>query len=1051
MVQLLVLMLVLVFSPNICAQTVRGTIAGTVTDQHGKAIPGADARLAHVRTGWERKSVTDDRGEFLFPSTVPGSYRMEISRSGYRTHAQEVTLLTGQEVHVEVPLLPGQISERIEVRAARSLLKTDSASLGGVIENHLIRGLPLDGRNFLELSLLLPGVAPAAQGSAASVRGDAAFNVNGAREDSNNYLLDGVFNGDPKLNSVAVTPTVDAIQEFELAAGAYDAAFGRNGGAQVNVVVKSGGNDWHGTVYEFLRNSALDARNFFAAPSEPDPQYQRNQFGFSLGGPVVRNRTFIFGDYEGLRLREGVTKTTNVPTALERTGDFSQSDRKPFDPISGQPFPGGLIPEFLTHPAGANIAGLYPVPNRPAAGQNYVSSPAIDDRNDQFDIRLDQSIGEAGDLTVRYSFADGALFNPFSGPSFPAVPGYGVDVPRRAQNVMVSETHTLSAAWINEVRAGFDRVGARALHENFGTSLNTQVGLPELSENPRDHGLSLITLPGFSPLGDETNNPQRSVTNTYQVLDNVTHARGRHLLKMGFDFRHTQQNAFRDVQARGFLNFLGITGNPVADLLLGLPSVTGGAKLDNPQYLRTSSISAFVNDTWRLQPDVTLSLGLRYEYNSPPVDEFDRANVYDPEGGELVRVGTGGVPRSGYLPDRNNWAPRIGLAWRPGAGGTVLRTGYGVYYDQSALAPGEGLYFNPPFFDFRLFFPLPGLPLTLDDPFPESFPFRSPPSALSYQRDLRSPYVQHWNIAVQQQFGRSRVVEIGYVGSKGTKQLSARDINQPAPGPATPNPRPAPQFADINFLESRSSSSYHSLQARFQQHLSAGLSALASYTWSKSIDDASSFFSSAGDASFPQDSHNVRAERGRSNFDVGHRLALSYSWSLPLGRGRKYHNGGGAAAAVLGGWQTFGIWTFQSGRPFTAALLPELDNSNTGRSILGFGANDRPDVTGQPGLEHPTPERWFDTDAFRVPAFGSFGNAGRNILDGPDLRTINVSLLRDFQLREGLALQFRAEAFNLLNRTNFDLPEIFLGSPTFGRILSAGSPRRVQFGLKLLF
>ncbi|MCP5117989.1 MAG: TonB-dependent receptor, partial [bacterium] len=541
-----------------------------------------------------------------------------------------------------------------------------------------------------------------------------------------------------------------------------------------------------------------------------------------------------------------------------------------------------------------------------------------------------------------------------------------------------------------------------------------------------------------------------SVTNSYQLLDHVTHARGRHLVKFGVDIRHTRQNAFRDVQSRGFLNFLGISGNPLSDLLLGFPTVTGGARLDNPQYLRTTSYNLFLNDTWRLAPTLTLSAGVRYEYNSPPVDKFDRANVYDPGTGQLVPVGSSGIPRSGYFADRNNWAPRIGLAWRPGNGGTVIRTGYGLYYDQSALAPGEGLYFNPPFFDLRFFFPLPGLPLTLDDPYPENFPVPSPPSALAFQRDLRSPYVQHWNFSIQQRLGANRLAEIGYVGSKGVKQLAARDINQPRPSTVTPNPRPNPLFGDINQLESRSSSNYHSLQARFQQYLSGGVSVLASYTFGKSIDDASSFFSSAGDSSFPQDSANLAAERGRSNFDVRHRMTLSYSWELPFGRGKRFLTSG-AASKVFGGWQTFGIWTIQSGRPFTVALLSEVDNSNTGRSILGFGANDRPNAVGPAALDNPTPERWFSTEAFAMPEFGSFGNSGRNILDGPNLRTVNVSLLRDFAIRDGLDLQFRAEAFNLFNRTNFDLPDIFLGSPTFGRIQSAGGPRRVQFGLKLLF
>ena len=1051
MLRLQIALLPLLLAGVSLAQTVRSTVSGLVTDDRARPLAGARIVLTHLETSRERPAESDGHGEFLITMLPPGRYRLEVEANGYRKHTQDLTLLTNQEVRLDVPLLAGQIAERVVVTAARAVLRTDSAAAGAILENHMIRGLPLDGRNFLELTLLTPGVVPSAPGSAASVRGDIAFNVNGAREDSNNYLLDGVYIGDPKLNGFAGNSSLDAIQEFEVLASTYDASFGRNAGGQINVILQSGGNEWHGTAYNFLRNAALDARNFFAPPGEPAPKYQRHQFGFSAGGPIIRNRTFLFGDYEGLRLREGVTRVTNVPTALERAGDFSQSGRGPVDPSSGMPLPGGRIPSFFLNPTGVAIAALYPLPNRARPGQNYVSSPAVRDRNDHFDVRLDQNVGQAGDLAFRYSFADQTRFEPFSGPTFAAVPGYGTEVPRRAQNLMLSQTQAFSPQWINEFRAGFNRVAAATLHENFGTSVNRRMGLPELSANPRDHGLSFITIPGYSPLGDESNSPQQSVTNTWQLLDHVTYAAGRHLVKSGGDFRRTQQNAFRDVQARGFLNFLGITGVPLADLLLGYPAVTGGATLDNPQYLRTWSASGFINDTWRLHPDVTLSAGLRYEYNSPPVDRFDRANTYDAASRQLVPVGTGSVPRSGYLPDRNNWAPRAGLAFKPrGSSSLVIRTGYGIYFDQSALAPGEGLYFNPPYFDFRLFFALPGLPLTLQDPFPQTFPIPWPASALGFQRDLATAYAQHWSFSVQRALGRNRVLETAYVGSKGTKLLSARDINQPRPSAAMPNPRPAPELADINHLESRASSNYHSFQTRFQQYWSGGMSLLASYTLSKSIDDASSFFSSGGDANFPQDSYNLAAERGRSNFDVRHRLAFSYSCGLPFGKGKRFLNSG-AGAAVLGGWQTFGIWTLQTGRPFTVALLPEVDNSNTGRSILGFGANDRPNAVRDPALAAPSPERWFDTGAFVLPAFGNFGNAGRNILDGPGLIAVNASLLRDFALREGLALQFRAEAFNLTNRTNFDLPDIFLGSPAFGRISSAQSPRRIQFGLKLIF
>jgi len=414
-----------------------------------------------------------------------------------------------------------------------------------------------------------------------------------------------------------------------------------------------------------------------------------------------------------------------------------------------------------------------------------------------------------------------------------------------------------------------------------------------------------------------------------------------------------------------------------------------------------------------------------------------------------VPVGTNGVPRAGFDADKNNFAPRVGFAWSVGEE-TVLRGGYGVYYDQSPLAPAEALYFNSPFFDNNIFFSLPGLPLTLADPFPSFFPFPLPDSALAIQRDLRTGYMQHWNFNVERQLGSRSVLEVAYVGSKGTKLLTARDINQPQPSVLPPGltfvPRPDPRFDDVDLLESRANSVYHALQARFQQRLTRGFSALASYTWSKSIDDASNFFTSAGDPNFPQNSFNLAAERGLSNFDVRHRFSLSYSYALPFKK-----PGDGVVAQLVNGWETFGIVSLQSGRPFTVALLSEIDNSGTGRSILGFGFNDRPNVVGNPELSNPTTAQWFNTAAFAFSAPGTFGNAGRNILEGPGSQNVNMSLLKNTHLTERVNLQFRAEAFNLFNHPNFNLPDNFLGSPTFGRITSARDPRHIQFGLKLLF
>ena len=1051
-------LVLLSFTPIVNAQSHRASVRGTIKDPNQAVIPGATVRLTNQGTNETRFGISGAEGEYTLTSLPPGSYRLEVTASGFATFTREVVLSVNQELRVDASLLVGGMSHDFGSVEAPNELKKDSASIGSLIESRQVEGLPLDGRNFFELGLLVPGAAPAAPGSAGSVRGDFSFSVNGAREDSNNFLLDGVYNVDPKLNTYGVRPPVDAIREFEMLTSSYDAAFGRNPGAQVNVVLKSGSNDFHGSLFEFYRNGALDARNFFAPSDEPKPKYLRNQFGGSIGGPIKHDRTFVFSDYEGTRAREGITRVTNVPTALERAGNFSQSlFGVPIDPFTGLPFSGGVIDPARIHSVGRAIAALYPLPNRNVPFQNFVSSPTQRYRNDSFDARLDHRLTDRADLTFRYSFGDRNLFEPFTGSGFSLVPGFGDTVKRRSQNAMAALTYVFTPNLVNETRVALSRVASSVTQE--ASRLNPDLGLPVISPNPRDAGLSFITVTGFSPLGDEGNNPQNSVTNVYQFLDSANYVRGSHLIKVGADLRFAQQNAFRDVESRGrlqFSPFAQISGNALADLLLGFPLLTSVARVDNPQHLRTQSYNFYVNDSFRIRPRLTLNAGLRYEYNTPPIDAADRANVYDVATQTLVRVGTNGVPRGGFKPDKNNFAPRVGFAWTLGEDQkTVMRAGYGVYYDQSPLAPGEALYFNSPFFDNNIFFSLPGLPLTLSNPFPSFFPFPLPDSALAMQRDLRTAYMQHWNLNLQQELPGGAIFEIAYVGSKGAKLLTARDINQPQPSALPPGlpfvPRPNPQFDDIDLLESRANSNYNSLQARFQQRLSNGLAALVSYTWSKSIDDASNFFSSAGDPNFPQNSYDARSERGRSNFDVRHRFSASYSYDLPFGKGRHHLADAGWVSTILSGWQTFGIVTLQTGRPFTVALLSEIDNSGTGRSILGFGANDRPNVVGNPNLGQRSPQQWFNQSAFAFPPPGTFGNAGRNILEGPGYQNVNASLVKNTALSERFNLQIRAEVFNLFNHPNFNLPDNFLGSPTFGQITSARDPRHIQFGVKLLF
>ena len=999
-------------APVIHAQSPRSAIRGRVEDRSGAAMIGAGVTAVNEATNETRTTETGDAGTFALAELAPGPWRIEIAAPGHKTLVQRLTLEVNQERRSDARLEIGALTDRVEVTAPLVDLRRGSPAMGTIVDNRQILDMPLDGRNFLELTLLAPGAVPAAQGSAGSARGDFAFSVNGGREDFNSFLLDGADNVDPKLNTVGVRPPIDAIQEFEVLTSTPEASFGRQAASQVSVVLKSGTNHIGGTAYNFFRNGALDARNYFAPKNEPAPEYQRNQFGFSLGGPVVRDRVFFFTDYEGTRADEGVTRVTTVPTDAARAS----------------------LPAFLTHPVGRAIAALYPSPNRPGTSGNYVSSPTQRDDTDHFDVRSDTAFGHSLDVAVRYSFADRRLFEPFSGPSFSLVPGYGNDVARRGQNAGGSAMHVASPTLLNETRAAFNRVSADVFPERGGAT-NRSVGLPELSTNPRDVGLSLITVSGFSPLGHEYNNPQSGTTNVIQIADTLTWTRGNHLIKAGFDGRFIRQDAFRDVLSRGTLGFTGLlAGDPLVELLSGLATFTTAAHLDNPQRLRTESYAGFLQDNFRVRPNVTLSAGLRYDVTSPPVDATDRATLYDPQTGSLKAAGADGFPRGGYDADRNNWAPRLGAAWTVDAAGTtVARGAYGLYYNHSALAPSEGLYFNAPYYTYALYFTSQLGLVTLSDPFPISFPIPTPNPALGIQRDLRTPYLHEYNVTLQRQLGATRVAEVAYVGSRGRNLIASRDINQPRPSIAQLNLRPNPRYADITLIESRARSEFDSFQTRFQQRYDFGCTMLVAYTLGKSMDDASGFFTSAGDPNFPQDSANLGAEWGRSSFDVRHRFSVSFSYEVPFG------------------FTVSGIVAMQSGRPFTAALLPEIDNSNTGRSSLGFGANDRPNVTGNTALTNPGPNQWFNGAAFSMPSYGTFGNAGRNILEGPGYQNVNLALLKQVPLSGSARLQLRAEVFNLLNRANFDLPDNFYGSPTFGRILSAQSPRHIQFGARLMF
>jgi hypothetical protein len=924
-------------------------------------------------------------------------------------------------------MLLAQSEVMFDVIATVPLIPTDSSELGTVIDQARIQDLPLNRRNFLQLALLAPGVLPAVQNSELSQRGGFAMHASGGREEFNSYLIDGVDNNDHYENSFALQPPVDSIQEFKIATSTYSAEFGRNAGGQVNLITRGGGNKFHGSLYEYLRNQSLDDRNFFDAGN---PQKLiRNQFGVTAGGPVMKDRTFFFANFDGLRERDGLTRLTNVPTIAQRAGDLSDIGKPILDPLTRQPFPGGVIPASRFSPVGLQVLKLFPAAGD-AAG-DYLAQPVQTESISQFHGRLDHRISQAGQLTMRYSFGTQDLFEPYvQGQA--NVPGFGDYVTNTGHNAMIHYTHAVSPRTFQSLRLGFSRTFRDVQPQNHATDVGKLWGVDWLNIRPRDFGYPLFNIAGFPTVGDATQIPISRHITTYQIVEDVSLLRGNHSFKIGGELRNERLVGYLDYFARGSLSFSGaISGTGLSDLLLGFPSFGLQATFDNRQALRSLASSLYAQDDWKIRRNLTLNLGVRYELPVPPTDPSNRMSILDPSTGRIVNVGSNGIPRAGIRTDYHSLAPRVGFAWTP-APNWVVRGGYGVYFDSGMLVVNSSLYFNPPYFSVRTYFPTQTSLLTLSNPFPSGGGVAAPPSPNTLSPDLTSGYLQQWNLNIQRQLGGSTTVSAAYGASKGTHLIRSLDLNQPEPGPgAVALRRPVPAFAGIFYIESGANSSFQSLQLSMDRRLSHNFSVLASYTRSKSIDDTSAFLGTLPDKNFPQDSHNYRAERGLSSFDVPNRFVTAYV----------YHPGYG--------FEIRGITTLQSGQPFTPIL--RFDNSNTGNSGGIFGS-DRPDLLRNPKLSNPSAERWFDKSAFAIAPPYHFGDAGRNIVRGPRLANFDIAIARRFTLHEGVTLTADAQSFNLFNHTQFDLPQLSADEPTtFGRILSAKAPRQLQFSLRLAF
>jgi outer membrane receptor protein involved in Fe transport len=1015
-------------APFVFAQGYKAAIVGRITDRAGAVIRQARVTVTNIETNLSVSTLSDENGHFLISPLIPGRYRVNVEADGFRGFVREgITLEVEQTARVDLTLAIGPVTDMVVVKSGAPTITTENSSLGQVITNREILDLPLNGRNYLSLALLAPGVLPVTDGAN-------PHSINGARSDHVSYLIEGVSNINRRGNEPVASPSIDAIQEFKIVTHNFSADYGRLGGGVISVALKNGTNQFHGSLFEFLRNDALDARGFF---DQSVPKLKRHQFGGVLAGPILKERTFFLLNYEGLRNREEQTRITRVPTDQEREGIFSAPIRNPF---TGQPFLNNTIPNERLSPVALKTLNLIPRANRNAA-LNFITLVPLSSNNDSLIAKVDHRFSQSDSLTARFLLSDFSGSNPAR--STP-LPGFGALRRGRKQQWSLTHTHIFSSSLVNEARFGFVRDNFAERSVNAGRNTATEVGINGV---PAGFGLTNISIAGFPEFGDATFLPDEWTDNEYILSNTLSRTMGKHYLRIGGDFQRSQHFNLFAAFAAGQAVFLGsFSGNALADFLLGLPTATQRQVGTNKSYLFSNYFGLFLQDDWKVHPDLTLNLGVRYDVNQPPVEKYDRLANFIPSLRRQVRVGEPGFPRSLLKTDYNNISPRLGFAYRPfGNERTVIRGGYGIFnsFDlQFTLYQLLGASAFP-FTRLEQFLATGLGNPSLTDPFPSNRPGATPAASTpnGWQYDNPTPYLQSWNLSVARELTASLGVEVAYVGTKGTHQSVTLNINQTIRTPQG-NIAPFPGFGRILVQNLGANSNYHALQVSAQKRFSSALGFRSSFTWSKAIDQAS--FGSA--ARQPQDPRNLRAERALADFDRRRVWSNDFVFELPFGRGRRFSNQiNRELDAVLGGWRLSGIIFLADGRPFT----PVIAGAN---AQAGFAT--RPDRLRDGKLDAPTIERWFDPTAFAVvPASAfRFGNSGRNILTGPGIVSIDASVFKQFSLPwEAHRLEFRADFFNLPNHANFDLPARAIDQPTAGSIGSAGPGRQIQFALRYIF
>lgn len=1057
------------------AEQDQGTLVGRVLDPSGGGVPGAPVAVTS-ESGASVHTRTNGDGHYVLAPLVIGRYRITVEAAGFKRVVSElIEVHGGSRVRLDVELELGPVTDTISVRPPAPLLHTDTSSLTHTINTDGIGQLPVNGRNVAQLAMVAAGVLPAF----GHVDRESGFNAHGQWAAQNNFILDGVDNnshiaGVQDRKAQVLVPNLDAVQEVQVQTSNYTAEFGRGAGAVINVSLKSGSNALRGTAHEFLRTDAFDARDSFdyydrSGDGKADPNALRqDQFGFTVGGPIRRNRTFYFGSVEFSRVNTAENRVDTVPSVLERRGSFDPRVVIIRDPLTGLPFPGNSIPADRWDPVAARMVGLWPEPNFSGGTRaNYASSPAQVRRRAQYDVRVDHTVSSRDRMFVRGSWMDfrGVRHGPFAGPG---VGGGNNDYARDdngAFNLAVSETHVLGSALVHEARLGINSLTTDKQPLVSGYP-NDEFGLHVASTEPIE-GLARLNFGGalpYAPLGEFQFNPNDKTAGTLQILDSLSIAKGAHTVKVGADLRWIQSNVVGAQFSRGLFNFSGrFTGSTFADFLLGM---TSSRQFSTPQRanLRERDYMFYVQDDWRVSPRVTFNLGLRYELTSPKFEARDRMSALDPAAYPGVRVlqagetGRSWSARALVPTDTNNWAPRIGLAYQPAPLWTI-RTAAGIFYGMpKGAGPAVHLLNNWPHnrevtaqstatrsagqlaagINQELLGSATEMPANL--------------AWSGWSSDFTLPTIVQWNISAQRQLGRSLVMTTAYVGSSSQHLQRLSNINAAGPGDAATERerRMIPSLGAITVTESPGTASYHGLQTTLDKRMSHGVQGSMSYTWSHSIDDVTELSGAEGNAVI-QDWRDIRGDRGNSGFDRRHRLVAHALMELPFGAGRRWA-GTGIVRTLLSGWQLSGIVSAQSGAWFDVAIVDPANRlgSTPGNTVW------RPDLSSDAEAPRPTPDAWLNEAAFVVPrnADGTYryGNLRRNSLLGPGYFNVDGGLTREIPLGGHRRLQVRWEVFNVTNHPSYGLPNSNLGSADFGTIRSTVStPRQMQFGLKLLF